>query len=147
MAAPEGPPRSGWELFEQLGDDVQQAIAQLVGAAGIKSWRATCRAARQLLNARVRTASVNAVDVPRLSLVQRFPGLRELTVVELAAPTSLTRLHLYGCKALSTAGLVALERYCPQLRSLTLQGAGATLPLRCSQPVVRLFALGVNLDG
>ena len=71
----------------------------------------------------------------------------ELALLELAAPTSLTSLQLSGCKALGIAGLVALERYCPQLRSLTLQGAGATLPLRCSQPVVRLFALGVNLDG
>jgi hypothetical protein len=158
MAAPEGAPRSGWDFFDQLHDELQQAIAQLVGAAGIKSWRATCRAARQLLNARVRRASIDAVELPRLSLVQRFPGLQRLNVgdadgsltdttfaefalVELAALTSLDSLQLRGCKALGTAGLVALERYCPQLRGLALEGAGATPPLLCSQPFLRLSLL------
>jgi hypothetical protein len=144
---PPAPPpiKTAWELFEQLGAELQLAILELIGTAGAESLRRACRAARALVNSRVERICLGVDDLSRapLSLHARFPRLQrleletdadgalssdafaEFAMAELQSLSSLIELDLRGCKALGTAAAMALERCCPQLQDLDLKDTGA----------------------
>jgi hypothetical protein len=139
------PPGTAWELFKQLGAELQLAILALIGAAGVQSLRRACVAARALVNSRVERICLGVDDLSRapLALYARFPRLQRLeldndpdgalssdafvdfAVAELQSLSSLIELDLSGCKALGTAAAMALERCCPQLQDLDLKDTGA----------------------
>jgi hypothetical protein len=138
-----------WQLFEQLDAELQHAVLELIGAAGVKSLRLASRAARALANSRVEgiTLSVDDVLGLPLRLRERFPRLQRLelradpggalpdpnsfadfAVTELAHLSSLVGLDLSGCKSLGTAAALALREYSPQLEELHLKDTGESAP-------------------
>jgi hypothetical protein len=143
---PSAPPpaQSAWELFEQLGAELQLAILELICEAGAKSLRGACRAARSLVNSRVERVWLGLEDLRRipLGLRGRFPRLQRLELdtdrdgalssdafADFAAAElqslPLIELDLRGCKGLGTAAAMILERCCPQLEQLDLDDTGA----------------------
>jgi hypothetical protein len=149
MAQPPAPapPQTAWELFEQLGAELQLAILALIGEAGVKSLRGACVAARALVNSRVERICLGVDDLGRapLGLHARFPRLTclelesdpdgeplssdtfaDFAVDELQSLSSLIQLYLRDCKALGTAAVLALRNCCPQLQHLDLDDTGAS---------------------
>jgi hypothetical protein len=149
MARPPAPapPKTAWELFQELDAELQLAILELIGAAGATGLRGACRAARALVNSRVERIRLGADDLGRtaLGLHGRFPRLTrlelesapdgeplssdtfaEFALDELQSLASLIELDLRDCKALGTAAALALERCCPQLQHLDLDDTGAS---------------------
>jgi hypothetical protein len=134
-----------WELLEQLEAELQSDILDLAGARALQRLRAACRAARALVNSRVRRVRLSADDVATLTLRlhERYPRLARLelargadgglspdtfadfAVGELARLSSLVELDLSAHKSLGTAAAVALRDCCPQLQALDLAGTGA----------------------
>jgi hypothetical protein len=149
MAQPPAPPPplTAWELFEELGAELQLAMLELIGAAGATGLRGACVAARALVNSRVEGIRLGVDDLGRapLGLHGRFPRLTrlelesapdgeplssdtfaEFALDELQSLASLIELDLRGCKALGTAAVLALRNCCPQLQHLDLEDTGAS---------------------
>ena len=134
-----------WKLLEQLDAELQHAVLELIGAAGVKNLRLASRAARALANGRVERIKFPARAVASLStrLHERYPRLQRLELVdgadgaltdsdfadfaveELGECGSLVHLGLARCKALGSASVAVLRDCCPQLQELDLEGTGA----------------------
>jgi hypothetical protein len=145
MAEPRAATPPLWELLEQLEAELQSAILDLAGARALQRLRGACRAARALVNSRVRRVRLSADDLATLPLRlhERFPRLARLALApgadggpepdtfadfavgELARLSSLVELDLSAHMSLGTAAAVALRDCCPQLQSLDLGGTGA----------------------
>jgi hypothetical protein len=140
------PQLPAWQRFESLHPDVQLAILELLGDAGRRALRATCAAARALVNGlSVKGLTLSDASdleqLPGLRLHERFPRLEGLTLndagdvlndslfAEWAAAslrhmTQLKELELGSSKAMGTACLLALHTFCTQLEVLWLPQSG-----------------------
>ena len=128
-----------WQLIEQLDAELQHAVLELIGAAGIQILRLAFRAARTLANGRVERIRLHAEDLCNLHLRARFPRLQRLELApgpdgdprdaafaDFAAAelAHLYELDLTDCQYLGAASVAAVLRCCPQLRRLELEGTG-----------------------
>lgn len=136
--------RSFTDHLDLLQRELQQTVLRLLQTRDLRALRLVSKHLRALVSKYLYSITLTSLDLDKdyWLLHTRFPAVRilaisdsgdnslqdarfaDFAISQLRLLTSLVKLDLSKCKALSTASIVAVAFCCPQLESFNLPHSG-----------------------